>query len=81
MRLADLAGSVLFTLSTEAFYANRVAQHTTLDISADEVHRIGRSEVERIHDEMREIMAEVEFEGELPAFNVNQMLLKAGMPG
>ena len=58
-----------------------MAQHTTLDISADEVHRIGRSEVERIHDEMREIMAEVEFEGELPAFNVNQMLLKAGMPG
>jgi len=52
----------------EAFYANRVAQHTTLDISADEVHRIGLSEVERIHDEMREIMAAVEFDGDLPDF-------------
>ena len=52
----------------EAYYANRVAQHTTLDLSADEIHAIGLAEVERLHGEMREIMAAVEFEGDLAAF-------------
>jgi len=51
-----------------AFYANRVAQHTTLDITADEVHRIGLAEVARLQEQMREIMAEVKFEGDLQAF-------------
>ena len=50
------------------FYANRVAQHTTLDISADAVHRIGLAEVARLQEQMREIMAEVKFEGDLQAF-------------
>jgi len=52
----------------EAFYANRVAQHTTLGISADEVHRIGLAEIERLHDAMGEIMLQVEFDGDLQAF-------------
>lgn len=52
----------------DAFYANRVAQHTTLAISADEVHRIGLAEIERLHNAMHEIMKQVEFDGDLQAF-------------
>ena len=50
------------------FYAERLRWFTTTDLSADEIHDIGLREVERIHGEMREIMREVEFEGDLQAF-------------
>jgi uncharacterized protein (DUF885 family) len=52
----------------EAFYDNRVRYHTTLDITAREVHEIGLAEVARLHDEMRAIKDEVGFEGDLQAF-------------
>ncbi|MEJ2086167.1 MAG: DUF885 domain-containing protein [Acidobacteriota bacterium] len=52
----------------EAFYDNRVRYHTTLDISAREVHAIGLAEVARIQDEMRAIQKEVGFEGDLQDF-------------
>ncbi|MEO1202734.1 MAG: DUF885 domain-containing protein, partial [Pseudomonadota bacterium] len=52
----------------EAYYKNRILHHTALDLSADEIHQIGLSEVARLHDEMREIMAEVEFDGTLREF-------------
>ena len=42
--------------------------YTTTDLTADEVHQIGLREVERIHGEMRAIMAQVEFEGSLQEF-------------
>lgn len=50
------------------FYAERLRWFTTTDLSADEIHDIGLREVERIHGEMREIMREVGFEGDLQAF-------------
>ncbi|MEM1113086.1 MAG: DUF885 domain-containing protein [Pseudomonadota bacterium] len=52
----------------DAFYAQRLRWYTTTELSADEIHRIGLAEVERIHNEMREIMAEVGFGGDLAAF-------------
>ncbi len=52
----------------EAFYDNRVRYHTTLDITAQEVHAIGLAEVARIQDEMRAIKDEVGFDGDLQAF-------------
>ena len=51
-----------------AFYRNRILHHTTLDLTADEIHETGLSEVARIHDEMRTIMREVNFEGTLREF-------------
>lgn len=42
--------------------------YTTMDISAEEIHQIGVSEVERIHTEMRAIMDTVGFEGTLQEF-------------
>ncbi len=52
----------------EAFFNNALKRTTTTDLTANEIHEIGLSEVERIHGEMREIMAKVEFEGSLQDF-------------
>ena len=51
-----------------AFYDALLASYTTTDLSADEVHELGLSEVARIQDEMRRIKDEVAFEGDLEAF-------------
>ena len=51
-----------------AFYAHRVRRFTTLELSADEVHQIGLDEVARIREEMRAVMEEVGFDGELTEF-------------
>ena len=52
----------------EAFYQNRIYHHTTLNLSADEIHQVGVREVARIQDEMRGVMEEVGFEGTLKEF-------------
>ncbi|MCK0129706.1 DUF885 domain-containing protein [Erythrobacter sp. F6033] len=52
----------------DAYYAARLKSYTTTDLSADEIHNIGLREVERIHGEMRTIMAQVGFEGSLQDF-------------
>jgi len=52
-----------------AFYEARVANYTTRDdMTAEMVHNTGLSEVDRIHGEMRDIMAQVSFEGSLQDF-------------
>lgn len=40
----------------EAFYRQAIRQHTTTDMSAEEIHRIGLAEVERIGREMDAIL-------------------------
>ncbi len=52
----------------EQWYAHRVKLYTSTDLSAAEIHQIGLDEVARIHQEMREVMAQVGYEGELQAF-------------
>ena len=52
----------------DAFYAQQLRWYTTTDLTADEIHSIGLTEVARIHDEMRAIMRKVDFEGDLPEF-------------
>lgn len=53
----------------DAFYAVQVARYTTRDdLTPEEIHAIGLAEVERIQDEMREIMADVDFAGDLGEF-------------
>ena len=51
-----------------AYYRNALKRITTTDLSADEIHQLGLSEVERIHNEMRAIMQQVKFDGELQDF-------------
>jgi uncharacterized protein (DUF885 family) len=51
-----------------AYYDALLANYTTTDLTADEIHRIGLREVARIHGEMRQIMRQVGFEGTLQEF-------------
>jgi len=50
------------------WYAYNVKRITTTDLTPGEIHQIGLDEVARIHDEMRGVMAEVGFEGDLTDF-------------
>ncbi len=49
-------------------YAARIKYFTSTNLSADEVFAIGETEVNRIQKEMRSIMKEVGFQGDLQAF-------------
>ncbi|MEO9965405.1 MAG: DUF885 domain-containing protein [Reichenbachiella sp.] len=52
----------------EAFFNQALARTTTTKLTSDEIHEIGLKEVARIHNEMRAIMDQVGFEGELQDF-------------
>ena len=50
------------------YYNVALQRTTTTKLTAEEIHEIGLKEVARIQDEMREIMKQVNFEGELQDF-------------
>ncbi|MGS0673532.1 DUF885 domain-containing protein [Shewanella sp. 125m-1] len=52
----------------ETYYNNALARTTTTDMTANDIHELGLSEVARIHSEMRDIMTKVNFEGSLTEF-------------
>jgi prolyl oligopeptidase len=52
----------------EAFYEYRVRTFTTTEMTPDEVHRLGLTEVKRIRDEMQLIIDELEFSGSFDDF-------------
>lgn len=52
----------------EAWYAFNAKTSTTTDLSPTEIHDIGLGEVARIHGEMRTVMQQVGFNGELKDF-------------
>lgn len=50
------------------WYAWLVQGTTTTSLSAGQIHDMGLAEVERIHDAIRQVMADLEFEGDLDDF-------------
>lgn len=50
------------------WYDHLVRTSTTTNLGADELHRIGLTEVARIHGEMEQVKEEVGFQGDLKAF-------------
>jgi len=52
----------------QAFYAERLANQTTTNLTPDEVHQIGLDEVARIRAEMETVKDSVGFEGSLREF-------------
>lgn len=52
----------------EAYYNERLANHTTTDLTASEIHQIGLDEVARLRSEMVKIKDEVGFTGDLQEF-------------
>lgn len=54
----------------ENYYNQRLEQMTTLELTADEIHNIGLSEVERLLGEMEVVKQQTDFEGSLQEFFV-----------
>lgn len=52
----------------EAFFNNALKRTTTTNLTSNEIHELGLSEVARIHDEMRVIKNSVGYEGDLQSF-------------
>lgn len=55
--------------SGEAWYNERISFHTTTDLTANEIHEIGKSEVARINDQMQKIIHDLNFVGDITAFD------------
>jgi len=51
-----------------AYYAHKIRQFTTLDLTPEKIHLTGLREVERISAEMRQVMQKVAFDGDFAAF-------------
>lgn len=54
----------------EAYYRFRLANQTTTDLSADEIHEMGLADVQRLRGEMESVMRQTGFEGSLDEFFV-----------
>ena len=54
-----------------AYYEHCLKYMTTTEMTPDQIHELGLSEVARIHAEMREIVKAVEFDGTLQEFFVH----------
>ncbi len=52
----------------DTFYDIALQRTTTTDMTAEQIHELGLKEVERIHNEMRDIMKQVKYEGTLQDF-------------
>jgi len=52
----------------KAYYQSKIVEFTTTGMSADQIHQIGHDEMAKIRAEMHEVMKQVKFQGDLPAF-------------
>lgn len=50
------------------YYAERLANYTTTNMTADQIHELGLAQVARIHGEMRAVAKKMGFKGNLQAF-------------
>ncbi len=51
-----------------SWYRQQIREYTTLDLTAEQIHKIGLDEVDRIHKEMLETMKEAKFDGSFTEF-------------
>ncbi|MCF1192662.1 DUF885 domain-containing protein [Mangrovimonas sp. AS39] len=52
----------------DSYYPHQIKKYTTTNMSADEIHNLGLSEVARIRGEMEAVKKQVGFEGDLNSF-------------
>ena len=50
------------------YYQNRIDYYTTLSLTAEEIHKTGLEEVNRIRNQMEKIIADLEYDGDFNAF-------------
>ena len=67
---ADFEGGAWKLPQGKAFYQHALRKMTTTELDADQIHRLGLSEVARIHEEMRALVTASGFQGELAEFFV-----------
>jgi uncharacterized protein (DUF885 family) len=51
-----------------AYYASKIAEYVTRDLTADQIHATGLAEVARIRARMTAVMRDAKWQGDLPAF-------------
>ncbi len=56
------------TPNGKAFYNHQIKKYTTTNMTAQEIHNLGLSEVDRISTEMEKVKTQVFFEGDLKSF-------------
>lgn len=56
------------TPNGEAYYKHQIKLYTTTEMTADEIHQLGLSEVARISSEMEKVKEQIGFKGDLKAF-------------
>lgn len=61
-------------------YTYLIRQSTTTNLSANEIHELGKSEVERIEQEMKRVKNQIGFEGDLKSFFNHVRNSKSQMP-
>ncbi|MEO7916937.1 MAG: DUF885 family protein [Dokdonella sp.] len=52
----------------KAFYQQQIREYTTLDLDPDQIHAIGLEEVARIQGQMKQIIADLKFDGSFAEF-------------
>jgi uncharacterized protein (DUF885 family) len=52
----------------KAYYQSKIVEFTTTNLTADEIHAIGVSEMAKIRTEMLDVIKQTRFDGDLPAF-------------
>jgi uncharacterized protein (DUF885 family) len=52
----------------KAYYQQKIREFTTLHLSPEQVHQTGVAEVEKLHQQMVEVMHQTDFKGDFPAF-------------
>ena len=52
----------------KAYYRQEIASYTTLNLSPDEIHKLGLAEVADLHAKMLAVMRETGFKGDFPDF-------------
>jgi uncharacterized protein (DUF885 family) len=50
------------------FYQSEIRRYTTLDLTPDQIHKIGLAEVDRIHAEMIDVMQSTGYKGDFHSF-------------
>lgn len=68
------------TPNGEAYYKHQIKKYTTTEMTADEIHQLGLSEVARISSEMEKVKEKIGFKGDLKAFFNFVRTNKALMP-
>ena len=67
-KVAPIEGSMSLLPKGEKAYGRNLKRMTTTDYTPDVIHELGVKETARIHDEMREILKKLNFQGDLKAF-------------